>query len=133
MYDLRCMGVPAEYARRFGLGSAVMQNQVRPLRLDLILTRIRPMACVYCHMDHLLGVMSPRVWRKAVDLLLREQGPLELQLMGASRSSSMISCGRFDLRDAARQKRKALGLGVTTNGLLLTAKRAAGSGASEPA
>lgn len=104
-----------------------MQNQVRPLRLDLILTRICPMACVYCHMDHRPGVMSPRVWRKAVDLLLREQGPLELQLMGGE------PLVEYDLvreiltyaAAAAAKKRKALGLGVTTNGLLLTAKRAA--------
>lgn len=100
---------------------------MRPFRLDLILTRACPMACVYCHMGHREGVMSARVWRKAVDLLLREAGPLELQLMGGEPlvEYELVREILAYARAAAVKNGKALSLGVTTNGLLLTETRAA--------
>lgn len=104
-----------------------MPGVARPFRLDLILTRACPMACVYCHMEHRPGVMSAAVWRAAVDLLLREEGPLELQLMGGEPlvEYALVREVLAYAAAAAARKRKPLGLGVTTNGLLLTAARAA--------
>ncbi|MBI2387162.1 MAG: radical SAM protein [Elusimicrobia bacterium] len=102
-----------------------MPGAVRPLRLDLLVTRACPMACVYCHMDHGGGAMSRSAWRRAVELLLREEGPLELQLMGGE---PLVEYGLVreilaHAAAAAARKRKDLSLGITTNGLLLTAAR----------
>ncbi|MBI2788310.1 MAG: radical SAM protein [Elusimicrobia bacterium] len=104
-----------------------MPGVARPFRLDLILTRSCPLDCVYCHMERRPGVMSAAVWRAAVDLLLREDGPLELQLMGGE---PLVEYGLVReilayAAAAAARKKKDLSLGVTTNGLLLTADRAA--------
>lgn len=96
------------------------------IRLDLILTRACPMDCVYCHLGHRPGAMSKRVWRRAVDLLLQEEGPLELQLMGGEPLME-YDLVREILAYASGQavkKEKTLRLGVTTNGLLLTPARA---------
>ncbi|MCR4296971.1 MAG: radical SAM protein, partial [Elusimicrobia bacterium] len=102
-----------------------MTRDSAPFRLDLILTRACPLACVYCHMGPGPAVMSKRAWRRAVDLLLQEEGPLELQLMGGE---PLLEYGlvREILAYASGQavkKEKTLRLGVTTNGLLLTPAR----------
>ncbi len=106
--------------------SSVPAN-TRPFSLDLILTRSCPMECGYCHMSQRAGTMPKRVWRKAVDLLLREEGPLELQMMGGE------PLVEYDLvREVAdyasaqaRKKGKSLRLVLTTNGLFLSPKRSA--------
>ncbi len=102
-----------------------MPRELKPLGLDLILTRACPMDCVYCGLEHRPGKMSAATWRKAVDLLLMEEGPLELQLMGGE---PLLEYGlvrevfAYASGQAAR-KEKTLRLGVTTNGLLLTPVR----------
>lgn len=104
-----------------------MPGVAPPLRLDLLLTRACPMACVYCHMEHRPGAMSAAVWRRAVDLLLREEGPLELQLMGGEPlvEFALVREVLAYAAAAAAERGRTLRLGVTTNGLLLTADRAA--------
>lgn len=102
-----------------------MPRELKPLGLDLLLTRACPMDCVYCHLEHRSGAMSAATWLKAVDLLLKEDGPLELQLMGGEplleyglvREIFAYASGQ------AVKKGKTLRLGVTTNGLLLTPER----------
>lgn len=102
-----------------------MPRELKALGLDLLLTRACPMDCVYCGLEHRPGTMSAATWRKAVDLLLMEEGPLELQLMGGEplleyglvRDIFAYASGR------AARKEKTLRLGVTTNGLLLTPER----------
>ena len=103
-----------------------MPREMKALGLDLLLTRACPMDCVYCGLEHRPGAMSRETWLKAVDLLLREEGPLELQLMGGE------PLLEYDLvreifayaSSQAVTKGKTLRLGVTTNGLLLTPARA---------
>jgi len=102
-----------------------MPRDLKSFHLDLILTRACPMDCVYCHMGHRSGAMDARVWRGTVDLLLQEEGPLELQLMGGE---PLLEYGlvREVLGYAsarAVEKEKTLRLGVTTNGLLLSPER----------
>jgi len=102
-----------------------MPRRMKALGLDLLLTRSCPMDCVYCGLEHRAGAMRSATWRKAVDLLLREEGPLELQLMGGEplleyglvREIFAYASGQ------AVKKEKTLRLGVTTNGLLLTPER----------
>ena len=103
-----------------------MARDLKALGLDLLLTRACPMDCVYCHLGHRSGTMSNRTWRKAVDLLLLEEGPLELQLMGGEplleyelvREILSYASGQ------AVKKGRTLRLGVTTNGLLMSPARA---------
>ncbi|MDD5303266.1 MAG: radical SAM protein [Elusimicrobia bacterium] len=102
-----------------------MPREMKSLNLDLLLTRACPMDCVYCGLEHRAGTMSSATWKRAVDLLLREDGPLELQLMGGEplleyglvREIFAYASGQ------AVKKEKSLRLGVTTNGLLLTPER----------
>ncbi|MEK7232959.1 MAG: radical SAM protein [Elusimicrobiota bacterium] len=103
-----------------------MPAEMKSLNLDLILTRSCPVSCVCCHMGRRVGVMSGRVWRRAVDLLLREEGPLELQLMGGEPLLEYDLVREIFAYAAARavKAEKTLRLGVTTNGLLLTPTRA---------
>lgn len=103
-----------------------MPPDLRAFNLNLIVTRACPMACVYCHMGRRRGVMSRRVWRRAVDLLLQEAGPLELQLMGGEplvEYDLVREIARYASAQAVR-KEKTLRVSVTTNGLLLTPARA---------
>lgn len=102
-----------------------MPRELKALGLDLILTRACPMDCVYCRLEHRPGAMRSAVWLKAVDLLLQEEGPLELQLMGGEplleydlvREIFAYASGQAVARG------RTLRLGVTTNGLLLTPAR----------
>ena len=55
-----------------------MPREMKSLNLDLLLTRACPMDCVYCGLEHRAGTMSSATWKRAVDLLLREEGALEL-------------------------------------------------------
>lgn len=83
------------------------------------------MACVYCRMGRRPGAMSARTWRRAVDLLLREEGPLELQLMGGEPLLEYGLAREILAYASARavEKAKTLRLSVTTNGLLLNPAR----------
>ena len=102
-----------------------MRAEARPLNLDLLVTRACTMGCGYCHMHHRAGAMPPRVWRRALDLLLQEGGPLELQLMGGEPlveypAVREIAAGATR---AALRRGKTLRLVLTTNGLFLTPAR----------
>ena len=102
-----------------------MPRELKSLNLDLILTRSCPIDCVYCRLGRRPGAMSRRVWRRAVDLLLQEEGPLELQFMGGEPLLEYDLVREISAYASARavKKGKTLRLGVTTNGLLLTPAR----------
>ncbi|MFA6316010.1 MAG: radical SAM protein [Elusimicrobiota bacterium] len=102
-----------------------MPSDAGPFNLDLMLTRSCPLSCGYCRMEHTPGAMTKAVWRRAVELLLQESGPLELQFMGGEplmefsllREISAHAAGR------AREAGTSLRQVVTTNGILLTPAR----------
>lgn len=102
-----------------------MRAEARPLNLDLLVTRACPMRCAYCRMRRRAGPMPERVWRRALDLLLREESPLELQLMGGeplAEYGAVREIAAAAAREAARRG-KSLRLVLTTNGLLLSPER----------
>ncbi|MBI4678655.1 MAG: radical SAM protein [Elusimicrobia bacterium] len=102
-----------------------MPSDRKPFNLDLVVTRACPMACGYCRMDRRGGAMPKGVWKRGVELLLREEGPLELQFLGGEplveydllRDISAFAASR------ALKAGKPLSRLVTTNGLLLTPAR----------
>lgn len=102
-----------------------MPSPLKTLNLDLLLTRACPLSCGYCRMEHRPGPTPARVWRKALDLLLREEGPLELHLMGGEplMEFDLVRRVAAEARAQARRRSRDLRLIVTTNGLLLTPQR----------
>ena len=107
----------------------------RPLNMLVLLTRACPLACRYCAMDRRPGAMRPEVLRRAADLILEEEGPVELQYFGGEpllEYDLLISGVDYAARQA-RRRGKSLRQVVTTCGLLLTPSRArelAGKGCS---
>ncbi|MBI5241262.1 MAG: radical SAM protein [Elusimicrobia bacterium] len=102
-----------------------MPSPLRPLNLDLLLTRACPLSCGYCRMEHRSGPTPARVWRRTLRLLLQEEGPLELHLMGGEPlvEYGLVRQVAGEALAQAFRKRRELRLIVTTNGLLLTPQR----------
>ena len=102
-----------------------MTAGVRPLNMLVLLTRACPLSCRYCDMDRRPGAMRPEVLRRAVDLLLKEKGPVELQYFGGEpllEYDLLVSGVDYAARQA-RSRGSSLRQVVTTNGLLLTPAR----------
>lgn len=102
-----------------------MRAEMKRFNLNLIVTRACPLACAYCHMSRRGAAMSREVWRRSVELLLREDGPLELQLMGGEPlvEYRLVREILVHARAQAARRGRDLRLGVTTNGLLLDPAR----------
>lgn len=97
----------------------------RRLNMLVLLTRACLLECGYCHMDRRQESMSPRTMRRAIDLLLREKDPLELQYFGGEPllEYALLLSGIEYASRRARRLGRDLRQVVTTNGLLLTPAR----------
>jgi hypothetical protein len=76
-------------------------------------------------MEHKPGPTPARVWRRTLRLLLQEEGPLELHLMGGEplMEYGLVREVAREARSQALRNGRDLRLIVTTNGLLLTPQR----------
>ncbi|MBI5622368.1 MAG: radical SAM protein [Elusimicrobia bacterium] len=102
-----------------------MASDPGPFNLDLMITRACPLSCGYCRMERRPGPVPGQVWRKAVDLLLLESGPLELQYLGGEPllEYDLLLKISSHASDRSRTADRDLRQVVTTNGLLLTPSR----------
>lgn len=83
------------------------------------------MACRYCAMERRPGAIRPEFLRHAVDLLLREEGPVELQYFGGEpllEYGLLMSASEYAAAQARRRGRPLRQV-VTTSGLLLSPAR----------
>lgn len=98
----------------------------RPLSLIALVTRACPFACASCAMERGPGALAREDLDRAVDLLLLEEGPLELQYFGGEPllEYALVRDSAQRARRLAQRAGKRLALTVTTSLLPLTADRA---------
>jgi hypothetical protein len=98
----------------------------RALSLLVLVTRECPFSCVSCAMHRGPGAISREDLRRGVELLLLEEGSLELQYFGGEPllEYELVRGAAAEAADLARQRGRRLTQIVTTSLLPLTAERA---------
>lgn len=98
----------------------------RALSLIVLVTRDCPLACVSCAMRRGPGAISREDLRRGTDLLLREEGPLELQYFGGEPllEYALVREAAEEAGALARERGRRLTQVVTTSLVPLTPERA---------